>query len=138
MPPPYQKAYNYFRWDATEYMNLHRPAWTRANRDNTIATIWHGDNLTRAHYNTAPHHPTGPGMRDHNLILVVPYTARHAQRARTLKVMPMHPQRPRQYLRQYLRQYPRQYLRQHRQYLRQHRQCFHQLHQCLRQYHQCQ
>ncbi|KAL7778061.1 hypothetical protein CFE70_004735 [Pyrenophora teres f. teres 0-1] len=103
MPPPYQKAYNYFRWDATEYMNLHRPAWTRG---------------------IIPLPLSGTGIILPELTITQLPTIQQAPRPR---------QYLRQYLRQYPRQYlrqHRQYLRQHRQCFHQLHQCLRQYHQC--------
>ncbi|KAI1685416.1 Protein kinase domain containing protein [Pyrenophora tritici-repentis] len=91
MAPPYRRAYDYFLWDASQYINQNRPTWNKTHKANTISTIWKGDPLTRNHYSRAPNHPTGPGMRDPNLIRAVPYTANDATRARTSGILPLAP-----------------------------------------------
>ncbi|RMZ70667.1 serine threonine kinase [Pyrenophora seminiperda CCB06] len=59
--------------------------WSLGNKANTVATIWHGDQLTKNHYGTAANDPVGPGLRDPGIIPDVPYTARHAQYAKQHK-----------------------------------------------------
>lgn len=68
MAPPYERSYDYFRFDAEAYIQTHRPTWTVGtsinlsrysaltdvysadDRKRTIATIWAGSRVAKTHY----------------------------------------------------------------------------------------
>ncbi|KAF1918295.1 hypothetical protein BDU57DRAFT_537867 [Ampelomyces quisqualis] len=90
MPPPFVRAYNYFKYDADIYILANRPTWTARDRQNTVSTLWAGSDVIRLHYQDAPQNAgPSPGLPvNPNLIPVLPYTVADVQSAKSTQTLP--------------------------------------------------
>ncbi|KAH7092330.1 kinase-like domain-containing protein [Paraphoma chrysanthemicola] len=86
--PPYARPYNYFVWDATLFIQAHRPAWTADDERHTVATLWHGDAALRVHYGPHKKRRVSPGFPPGYLFPANSYTQADANHARGFKTLP--------------------------------------------------